>query len=390
MLRMSDHGVEVMRLPLVKFAFWVQRAFVLFAAVTGVLLVSGYTSSASYASIDTGDKTSAKAVPVTLRIHAWTGYAEHFIDDFQAAMKKDGYDVTIELQTATGLESFESALANNTADLISPAHDLATFFINQGLTQKFDKQFLPSLRQVNPVIIERLAINKTIIPYIAPLTFGPYAMAYRVAAFEEAPNSYRALWQAAPGKVSIADYDTANIYMTALMLGIPNKDLFRMNAAQLAEVEQALRELHADKKPVYWGENIPVAEASSFDIGTDWGVGVQQINKNSHDQWATIIPKEGATAWVDVWMLSAHCDPQVSKIAHAFVEMSLQAEIQARIARATSYGVTNMYASRHMTSEELSRYNISDGNYLNRLILWQPLEKEFLDAYQATWRRARQ
>ena len=88
-----------------------------------------------------------------------------------------------------------------------------------------------------------------------------------------------------------------------------------------------------------------------------------------------MVPKEGATAWVDVWMLSTHCSDDVVKVAHAFIEMSLRAEIEARIARATSYGVTNMYASRHMTSEELDRFNITDGNYLQRLILWQPLEK---------------
>ena len=52
-------------------------------------------------------------------------------------------------------------------------------------------------------------------------------MAYREGAYAEPPTSYRALWDASKqGRVSIADYDTANIYMAALMLGVPKTDLY--------------------------------------------------------------------------------------------------------------------------------------------------------------------
>ena len=49
-----------------------------------------------------------------------------------------------------------------------------------------------------------------------------------------------------------------------------------------------------------------------------------------------------------------------------------------------------MYASRHMTAEELDRYNLLDGNYLSKLVLWQPLDEPYMQAYQELWQRVRQ
>ena len=86
-------------------------------------------------------------------------------------------------------------------------------------------------------------------------------------------------------------------------------------------------------------------------------------------------------------MLNKACEGDTKIVAHAFINFSLGAKMQAEIARATSYGVTNMYASRHMTPEELDRYHLSDGEYLTKLILWQPLTAEHMEAYQALWKR---
>ena len=206
---------------------------------------------------------------------------------------------------------------------------------------------LPHLKQVNPLITERLALDDHIISFLAPFTYGPYALAYRQDALEEAPRSYKELWNAEHrGKVSIADYDTANIYMTALMLGFPHGDLFNLNDSQLQAIESELRTLHQQSQPDYWGENLPVDRAGALNIGTDWGVGVQQINALGEHTWQLVIPEEGATAWVDSWMLSKQCRDDHRIVAHAFIDFSLQSQMQARVARTTSYGITNIYASR--------------------------------------------
>ena len=265
-----------------------------------VLVVAGLASCGTGPSqADVGSQstdglgTQDSLVEVSLRVHAWSGYAEPLVDDFRDLMRKRGFEVNLDLQAATGLEGFTTALRDNQADIISPAHDLTRTFIQQNLVQELDPELLPVSRQVNPLIFERLALSPDVLPYIAPLTFGPYALAYRTDAFEKPPTSYRALWDAGRrGRVSIADYDTANIYMAALMIGIPKTDLFSMNADQLAQVEDALRALHENTEPKYWGDNLPVEEAHVLDVGTDWGVGVQQINASGNTEWAITVPEK--------------------------------------------------------------------------------------------------
>ena len=142
-------------------------------------------------------------------------------------------------------------------------------------------------------------------------------------------QGYKELWNAEHrGKVSIADYDTANIYMTALMLGFPHGDLFNLNDSQLQAIESELRTLHQQSQPDYWGENLPVDRAGALNIGTDWGVGVQQINALGEHTRQLVIPEEGATAWVDSWMLSKQCRDDHHIVAHAFIDFSLQSQMQ--------------------------------------------------------------
>ena len=88
--------------------------------------------------------------PVTLRIHAWTGYAEPIRADFVAHMRTQGYDVALELQPATGLESFREALESGSADLISPANDIILNFIHQDLVQPLDHHCSPTSSRLTP------------------------------------------------------------------------------------------------------------------------------------------------------------------------------------------------------------------------------------------------
>ena len=351
------------------------------------LIVGGCTQQG--ATGGNGDESTLR--PVVLRIHAWTGYAEPFQERFVEKMKKEGFAVEVEISSASGLASFTDHLKNKKAHLVSPAHDLTLTLIDAGLVQPFAADLLPHVKQVNPLIGKRLAKNEKMMPYIAPYTFGPYALAYRKDKFKEAPNSYDVLWaEENRMKVSLADYDTANIYLTALRLGIPENELFTLSDEQLATIEQELLKLHTESKPIYWGDNLPVDQAEQLHVGTDWGVGVQQINeRDGAPEWGFVIPEEGATAWVDTWMLGAHVSGDEKQVAHAFVDFVLQPEIQAEVARVTSYGVVNMYASRHMTAEEITKFQMTDGNYVSRMIFWEPLAPEFLAKYQALWQRVK-
>ena len=339
--------------------------------------------------------------PITLRINCWTGYVEPIKEAFIESMKEKGFDVTLEVSSTNGLDTFLDVLREDKADLISPANDLYTTFVNEKLIRPIEPKNLSHYSQLNQVLLDKL--GQDVLKYGAPYTFGPYALAYRKEAFPEAPNSYSVLWDAAhSGKVSISEYDTANIYMAALLVGVEADNLFDLTDAQLSSVTEKLKQLNSEQKPIYWSDNLDPELADSLNVATDWGVGVRQINAksmmagekntdsgaNKEDKWGLLIPQEGATAWVDLWMMSARLSGDRLKVAYEFIDFSLSAESQAQIARKTSYGVTNVYVGRHMSAAEMVEHHLTDTNYFSDLVLWKPLDEEVLKRYQAAWKQA--
>lgn len=341
---------------------------------------------------ETSEKSQApqSLIPVTLRIHAWTGYAEPFQAGFVDTMRHQGYDVHVEITGASGLDSFLENLQTQKADLISPAADLSPTFVSRQLAQPINKDWVSNLSQINPLIGKRLTLGDAI-DYVVPYTFGPYALAYNMMTVTTAPDSYEILWNPQyAGRVSVASYDTANIYMVALALHIPEDHLFSMNDTEMAQVAEKLKALHTQQKPIYWGDNLAPDQANNLDVGTDWGVGVEMINKQNKGKWGIVVPREGATAWVDTWMIGKHVAGDTLTVAHAFINYVLSPPVQAELARQTSYGVVNIYASRHLTAEEISRFHIGDNDYLGKLILWRPLQEDTFKRYQSLWKDATQ
>ncbi len=335
----------------------------------------------------TTSPTGQVLTPVRLRLHCWNGYAEPFQAAFIAEMARQGYAVSLEIQPATGLDSFMRALQEDTADLITPASDLSPLFLQAGLVQPLDQSRLPHMKEINPLI--RQAQPAETRQHLVPFTFGPYALAYNTERTTP-PTSYQALWDNRhASRITIADYDTANIYLAALALGMPKESLFSLSDQALAQITHKLRQLKQQQRANYWRENLDPTTAKQYDLGTDWGVGVRQINLNKSDSpWALTIPKEGATAWMDTWMLSAKTRGETLKVAHAFIDFALRADTQAQVARATSYGVVNMYVIRHLSPQEAQAHHLTDPDYLGKLTLWQPLPPQVLARYRQAWRDA--
>jgi spermidine/putrescine-binding protein len=325
----------------------------------------------------------AETPTLSLNIHAWAGYVEPYLADASSQLKAQGFNLSYERTLATGLPSFERELRQGTADLVSPANDLIPVLAAQGLLQPLPENCAPKQYSINPLIILKLPTNFS--RYAVPFTFGPYALAYNTKSMS-APNSYRVLWDPRyRGRISISDYDTANIYMVALMLGYSADQLFNLSDDQLKNITNKLTLLRRQQQPIYWKENLNPLEASRLDVGTDWSVGVKQINQKSPGSWGIVIPREGATAWVDSWAIGAHVKGEKLKAACAFINIALSAKSQAEVARATGYGVVNMYVGRFLSAAEIVDFHITDPNYLNRLILWQPLSAENLKRYQKAW-----
>ena len=329
---------------------------------------------------------------IVLKIHAWEGYVREYEPAFIAHMKKNhSMNVELQITNTSGLDSFIEAISNKDVHLISPANDLLAPLLRDKLIQPVDRKRIKKFNQINPIILETNFYNINGKTYAVPFTFGPYAIAYNKDKMKP-PTSYSVFWNPKyRKKVSISsEYDTANIYMTALMLGISGKDIFNLNNSQLRIIEIKLRQLCRQQIAEYWEDNLNPLSYNKLYVGTDWGVGVNQINKKYNGNWGLIIPEEGATAWIDSWVMTKNINNiDVEKTAYAFIDYMLSPKVQAQVAQVTSYGPTNPYAGRYLNAKEKEQYYLIDPEYLKKLILWKPLSKEILKKYQDVWRRAK-
>ncbi len=335
-----------------------------------------------------------KLTPVTLRIHAWNGYVLEYQEEFKNHAKTAlGMELTIVYTSTAGYDSnVENIKGGANAHLVSPANDLLAPLVREGLLQPLDSARLSNYKQINPVVLETRCNEVNGKVYAAPFNFGPYAIAYNKDKLP-APTSYKILWDSKYAKrVAIpGEYDTINIYMAALMLGLPKSDLFHLNEEQLVAVEALLRELCQKQVGDFWRDNLDPESRDRVDVGMDWGIGVNQINQRFQGNWGFAIPDEGATGWIDTWAITRNAvDPKVLEAAYAWIDFMISPERQAQMARITSYGPINPYAGRYLSAEEKKLYYLNYPNFMKNLILWQPLEADVLKRYQETWKRARQ
>ncbi|MCP4147358.1 MAG: extracellular solute-binding protein [bacterium] len=345
--------------------------------------------------VNCGQKKSeppAAIEKVSLKIHAWDGYAREYEAELKKHMLSRNLDVEFIITTTSGFDSFVEAVRNKGVHLICPANDLLKPLTDLKLLKPLDCNKIPVIKQLNPNILAKNVHKIDDVVYSVPFNFGPYAIAYNKDKMPP-PQSYKVLWD--PGyrkRVTISgSYDTINIYMTALMLGMPRKALFNLTDSQLSRVEEKLTELFKLQVAEFWEENLNPANHTKFDVGMDWGIGVRRINKEYGGNWGYCIPDEGVTGWVDTWAITVNTkDPLTEKAAYAFINYMIRPRVQAKMARITSYAPTNIYAGRFLDAGERKRHYLNDPKHIERFTLWQPLDAPVMKRYRETWKRARE
>ena len=336
------------------------------------------------------EKNSSTNEKIVLKIHAWEGYAEEYVEDFKNYIKKEfNIDVELKITKTNGLDSFIEAIKKDKVHIISPANDLLKPLKKENLIIPLEISRIPKYRQINQSVLKKKAHEIGGIVYAVPFNFGPYGIAYNKDKVIS-PKSYKIFWEPKYKKrVSISgDYDTINIYMTALSLGYDN--IFNLNDIQLKQVEIKLKELCKNQISEFWDANLNPANHDKYDLGMDWGIGVMQINDKYGKNWGFTIPDEKATGWLDTWALSINTkNSDIKKIAYEFINFMISPKVQAKMAKLTTYAPVNPYAGRYLNAKEKERYYLIDPNYINEFILWQPLKAEVLKKYQELWKRVK-
>lgn len=364
----------------------------LFLLIVGlVLLIAGVVYFWPGRVPGTPTVPAGPAQKVTLRVHHWQGYCREYLQGYKEEMRRThNLDVAVIATEAPSLDSMYDLCKKRETDLISPPNDKIAWFNDAGLLHVLNLDNIPNFNQIHPFFLDHDYYHPAGKAVAVPFLYGPYALIYNTQKIAK-PASYRELWEPQlAGRVSISnEFYLANIYMTALMLKMPSRDLFNLSDRQLAAVEEKLGELCRTQVCNYWDGQFDPNLHEKVDVATDWGVSAKFINDKKWGRWELVIPDEGATAFVDNWCIAVHVEGLPLEAAYGFINYMLSDKVQAEVSRITTYGPVNFYASRYFKPLEKIQKHVNDPEYLNRLILWQTLSKENAARYEAVWKRAK-
>jgi putative spermidine/putrescine transport system substrate-binding protein len=246
----------------------------------------------------------------TLKLIGWDGYLDaKWVKPFE---KQSGCNVQEKIaSTSDQMVTLMRTGGGGQYDMVSASGDASLRLIYGGDVQPVDVSKVPQWKDFFAPF--KSPPNNTVDRkhYGISLQFGPNTLIYRTDKVKPAPTSWSAIYsQKYKGRVTVPD-NAIQIADAALYLMKTNKSLgitdpYELNKKQFDATVALLKK----QKPLvkkYWTSSADNAELiSSGDawLGATWPVTTGSLVAKKAPV-KEIIPKEGATSWLDTWMLSA-------------------------------------------------------------------------------------
>jgi spermidine/putrescine-binding protein len=350
-------------------------------AGAGLLAACGADTSSSGTTSAASPSGSGGKLASELNVLVWEGYTDKsFVAPFTA---KTGVKVN-----STFIGSNDELVAKlrgapGLYDLVTPSSDTTNLLIDAGQVQPVDLDRIPNAKTTFDFFRTAPNVNANGKLYGVPMCWGFVPLVYDADQVKTAPTSWNDLYDPRyKGKVSVWQ-DISLLWTSALKLGFD--DPYTMSDQQLQQVKADLIKLKPQIRK-YWttaGELTNLFANREAVIGMSFGgLTVNQLRAKGRNV-AEIIPKEGATSWVDNWMITAKSG-KVST-CEAFLNHIHTPASQVAIAKATGYGITNQDAIAKMQPAYAKAYHLQDPAFISRLNYWKrvPERQKYLDILNA-------
>ena len=147
--------------------------------------------------------------------------------------------------------------------------------------------------------------------YGISLQWGPNTLLYNTKKVKPAPNSWAALYDSKyKGKVTVPDNPIqiadAALYLSKKQPSLGIKDPYELNQKQFDAVVALLKKQRPLVKK-YWalaGDEISLFKNGDAVIGASWPYQTNTL-RAAKVPVRDLIPREGATGWLDTWMMSS-------------------------------------------------------------------------------------
>jgi spermidine/putrescine-binding protein len=316
-----------------------------------------------------------------VNVLTWEGYADDsFIGQFEA---ESGCKVTATYVGSNDDFAPKLAAGGGAYDLITPSIDTTQLMIDAGFVEPIDTSRIDNWDSIYEKFRNQEGIQSNGEYYGMPYTWGAIAFMYLNDAFDTPPTSLAALWsEKNAGKISLWD-DKSALFVAARLNGDYN--IYDLSDEQIAAAQETLLK----QKPLvrkYWataGELVDLYAAGEVTISNTWAGYQSSLLAEKGINVTEFIPKENAEGWMDSWMIVKGTPNQ--ECVYKFLNMQLSELGQCGVANINGYSVANPVAARNcMPEEQFNALHQDDPDYLDGLLLWEPLG-ERLEAYTNAW-----
>jgi len=277
----------------------------------------------------------------TLKMVAWEGYLEPlWVKPFE---KQSG--CTIKPKYAGSSDEMVTLMRSGGGtqyDMVSASGDASLRLIYGKDVQPVDVSKIPNFKQLNPAF--QSPPNNTVDGkhYGISLQWGPNILLYNTTKVKPAPTSWSSIYSPEyKGKITVPDNPIqiadAALYLMKTKPSLGIKDPYELNSTQFNAAIALLKQ----QKPLikrYWpsgGQEVNDFKNGNVWIGAGWPYQLSLL-RAAKAPVKDVIPKEGATGWLDTWMVSAH----TKNLDCVYKWLNYISSAKAQAQQATNYGET--------------------------------------------------
>jgi len=323
---------------------------------------------------------------------AWAYYVEDGSNDPAADWvtpfeQATGCNVTVKVANTS--DEMVALMQAGGYDGVSASGDATLRLIYGGLVAPVNTALLKNYTDIFPFLKDRQWNSVNGQMYGMPHGWGANLLQYRTDVVDPAPDSWAAVFDAnSPYKGKVTAYD-APIYIAdaALYLSKTKPELGITDPYSLDQTQfDAAVDLLKEQKGIigeYWSDYLKYEEAAtagSIVLGTTWQSIVNALQASTPAvPVAAVLPKEGATGWIDTWMIHANA-------AHPncmYMWMDYIGGPEGNAAVTSYYGEAPSNAKACSLTADMTAhcetYHADDSAYVEQIAYWTTPTKNCLD-----------
>ena len=258
----------------------------------------------------TAGTTKASAGEGTLNMIAWEGYTRpQWVKPFE---KQTGCKVTAKYAGSSDeMVTLMRSGGGGQYDMVSASGDASLRLIYGGDVATVDPGQIPDFKKFFKTLpVARRTTRSKGKHYGISLQWGPNTLLYNTTKVKPAPTSWSAIYSPKfKGKITVPNNPIqiadAALYLSKTKPSLGIKDPYELNKTQFDAAISLLKKQRPLVKK-YWGlasDEISLFKNGDATIGASWPYQTNTLQA-AKVPVKELIPKEGATGWLDTWMIS--------------------------------------------------------------------------------------